>query len=257
MVDLMSGGRVEVCVGRGNVGVDFDVFAINRDEGQERTVEGLEVMCKAWTGSPFSHHGQHYHYENLTVWPRTEQQPRPPIWFPCSNNPESFAHAGQQGYKLLTVAQHRAIEELADRVQVYLDARRAAGFDLASAEVSTHYQVYVDTDGARARQVHEACRERYDISSAAARRQPQSATFGIPVETMIAQGRVIAGTPDECVDQLAHAQDVLGLTTVDGNFLFGGMPYEQAERSLRLFGGEVIPALRDRQPGWRAQLAAA
>jgi natural product biosynthesis luciferase-like monooxygenase protein len=257
MVDLMSGGRVELCAGRGNVGVDFDVFGIDRESSQARTLEGMEVLLKAWSGEPFTHHGQFFKYESLTVWPAPEQRPHPPIWFPCSNNPESFAYAGRHGYRLLTVAQHRPIEELGDRVQIYLDARQAAGHDLASAQVSTHYQVYVDTDGARAREVHEHCRERYDISSAAARRQPQSATFGIPVETMIAQGRVIAGTPAECADQLAHAQDVLGLTAVDGNFLFGGMSYELAESSLRLFGEHVIRKLRDRQPAWRAQLAAA
>jgi natural product biosynthesis luciferase-like monooxygenase protein len=257
MVDLMSGGRVELCVGRGNVGVDFEVFGIDRNEGQARTLEGMEVLIKAWSGAPFSHAGEFFRYQDLTVWPQPDQRPHPPIWFPCSNNPESFAYAGQRGYRLLTVAQHRPIEELADRVQIYLDARRASGHDLTSAQVSTHYQVYVDMDGARAREIHERCRERYDLSSADARRQPQSATFGIPVDTMIAQGRVVAGTPAECADQLAHAQDVLGLTTVDGNFLFGGMTYQEAESSLRLFGEQVIPKLRDRQPAWRAQLAAA
>ncbi|HLG70336.1 MAG TPA: LLM class flavin-dependent oxidoreductase [Chloroflexota bacterium] len=251
MLDLMSGGRVDVCFGRGNVGVDFTVFGIDRDEGQERTLEGLDVLLKAWTGQPFSHEGRFFRYENLTVWPKPEQDPHPPVWFPCSQNPESFAYAGRQGYGLLTVAQHRPVEELADRVQVYVDARRAAGHDLESAEVATHYQVFCHEDGDRAREIAGRARDRYDELSAAARGQAAAATAGIPIQTMIDQGRVIVGTPDECIQQFQRGQDVLGLTAVDCNILFGGMTYEESERSMRLLAREVLPALHDRQPSWR------
>lgn len=257
MLDLMSDGRLEVCAGRGNVGVDFDVFGIDREESQSRTLEGLEVLRKAWTGQAFSHHGEHYHYENLTVWPKPQQEPQPPLWFPCSNTPDSFAHAGKHGYRLLTVAQHRPVEELADRVGIYLDARRSEGLSVDEAEVATHYQVYVDEDGARAREVAERARDRYDEASAAARRQAASATAGIPIQTMIDQGRVVVGTPEECIRQLERAQDVLGLTAVDCNVLFGGLTYEQAERSTRLFANKIIPALSARQPSWRAKPVAA
>jgi natural product biosynthesis luciferase-like monooxygenase protein len=257
MVDLMSNGRVELCAGRGNVLVDFEVFGVSAAEAQARTLEGLEVLRKAWTGRPFSHNGQFFHYENLEVWPKPQQEPHPPLWFPCSNNPESFAYAGEHGYRLLTVAQHRPVAELGDRVQVYLDALAAAGHDVASTEVCTHYQLFVDEDGARARRIGEEARDRYDVLSASARRQPASATAGIPIQTMIDQGRVICGTPDECIEQLQRAQDVLGLTAVDCNVLFGGMTYEQAEQSMRLFAERVIPALRDRQPSWRVAAGAA
>ena len=254
MVDLISNGRVELCAGRGNVLGDFDVFGVSLQEAQARTLEGLQVLRKAWTGRPFSHHGEFFHFENLEVWPKPQQEPHPPLWFPCSNNPESFAYAGEHGYRLLTVAQHRPVEELGDRVQVYLEAREKAGHGIDSAEVATHYQVFVDEDGARAREVCEAARERYDQLSAAARFQVPRAAAGIPVQTLIDQGRVICGTPDECIRQLEYAQDVLGLTAADCNVLFGGMTYQQAEHSMRLFASKVIPALRTRQPTWRRRL---
>jgi natural product biosynthesis luciferase-like monooxygenase protein len=256
MVDLISDGRVDLCAGRGNVLVDFDVFGVASAEAQARTLEGLEVVKKAWSGR-FSHQGEFYRYHDLDVWPKPQQLPHPPIWFPCSQNPESFAFAGTQGYRLLTVAQHRPVEELGDRVDVYLAALRKAGHDEAATDVCTHYQVFVDEDGARARQIGEESRDRYDVLSAAARGQIASRTSGIPIQTMIDQGRVVCGTPSECIEQLRRAQDVLGLTAVDCNILFGGMTYEQAEHSMRLFATQVIPALRDRQPDWRKQAVGA
>ncbi len=257
MVDLLSEGRVEICAGRGNVPFDFDVFGIPREEGQSRTLEGLEVLRKAWMGQPFSHDGAHFHFENLQVWPKPQQEPHPPLWFPCSNNPDSFAYAGQHGYRLLTVAQHRPVDELGDRVDVYLRALDQAGHDRAAAEVATHYQVFVHEDGAVARDVCTQARERYAALGASARLQAAAATAGIPIETIIEQGRIICGTPDECIQQLRHAQDVLGLSAVDLNMLFGGLPYELAERSTRLFAAEVMPTLRDRKPAWRAALDSA
>ena len=257
MLDLMSNGRVELCAGRGNVLVDFEVFGVSAQEAQARTLEGLEVLRKAWTGRRFSHDGEYFHFDDLEVWPRPQQEPHPPLWFPCSNNPESFAYAGQHGYRLLTVAQHRPVEELGDRVGIYLNALAKAGHDPAVTEVCTHYQVFVHEDGAAARRIGEESRDRYDELSASARRQAAAATAGIPIQTMIDQGRVICGTPNECVQQLQRAQDVLGLTAVDCNILFGGMTYEQAENSMRLFASEVIPALKDRQPGWRSVPASA
>src|SRR5579859_404106 len=61
MVDLMSGGRVSLGVGRGFVTRDYEEFGIPVEEGQSRTTEGLEVILKAWSEGPLTHHGQHFH----------------------------------------------------------------------------------------------------------------------------------------------------------------------------------------------------
>jgi alkanesulfonate monooxygenase SsuD/methylene tetrahydromethanopterin reductase-like flavin-dependent oxidoreductase (luciferase family) len=79
----------------------------------------------------------------------------------------------------------------------------------------------------------------------------------VDIETLVDQGRMIAGTPEDCVAILQRAQDELGVTVVDCNFLFGGLTYEEADRTIRLFGSEVIPKMRARQPTWKGQLASA
>jgi len=244
MVDLMSNGRVELGVGRGNTPIDHEVFGIAPEEAQSRTIEGLEVIRKAWGGGHFSFHGQHFQYDDLEVWPKPQQEPHPPLWLACSNNPDSFAYAGKHGYQLLTVAQHRPLPELSERVQIYLQAWKNNGHDPSAAQVCTHYQVVVDDNGAVARERCRNARERYDASGGAARRaMPQTAHLS--QEELVEQGRLIVGTPDECVSQLQYARDTLGLTAVDCNFLFGGITYEEAERSIGLFAREVMPKLRN------------
>lgn len=53
------------------------------------------------------------------------------------------------------------------------------------------------------------------------------------------------GTPAQIVEQLAAIRDVLGDFELIVLPSYGGMPYEQAERSLELFAKEVMPAARD------------
>jgi len=264
MVDLMSGGRLELGVGRGFVVHDHETFGIAVEEGQARTTEGLEVILKAWTGEPFTHHGKHFNYDNLTVWPRPEQSP-PPVWMACSSNPESFAWTARQGYRVLTVAYIKPLPKLAEMTGIYRDAWASSGRDMADCEICTHYQVVVDENGDVARQRAKQALKRYSALLQESLHQAsdvhaalrESAAEDVDIEKVIEQGRVCAGTPDECAGILQRAQDELGVTIVDCNFLFGGMTYEQADRSIELFASEVMPRLRHTEPSWKAQPAGA
>ena len=57
MVDAVSGGRLEFGIGSGNTPLDYQVFDIAREEGQERTEEALEIILKAWRSERASTRG--------------------------------------------------------------------------------------------------------------------------------------------------------------------------------------------------------
>ena len=258
MVDSMSGGRLEFGIGSGFVSWDYRVFGASMEEGHDRTREALEVILKAWTGEPFSHHGRYFNYDNLTVWPKPEQQPIP-VWIACSGTPSSFEWTGRAGYKLLTVAYLKPLPKLGELTTLYRQAWADGGYDPRTCEVCTHYQVVVDENGHKARQIAETALQRYTHLNVLAREQAtdvSEALRGAPQEEidvpkLVDEGRVCAGTPDECVEILERAVVELGVTIVDCTFLFGGITYEQADRSIKLFASEVLPRLRDRQPAWK------
>jgi hypothetical protein len=43
---------------------------------------------------------------------------------------------------------------------------------------------------------------------------------------------------------LREIQNKMGASEFVGVFKFGGMPYEEAERSLKLFASEVMPVIK-------------
>src|SRR5919198_1015739 len=59
MVDILSGGRLDVGVGRGNRPVEFEGYPVPQIESRERCDESLAIMIGAWTMERFSFAGRH------------------------------------------------------------------------------------------------------------------------------------------------------------------------------------------------------
>jgi probable F420-dependent oxidoreductase len=66
----MSGGRLLPAFGLGAVDpIEQQAFGVGRKERAPLFDEVLEVMRKCWTGEPFDHHGDRFHYEGVQVLP--------------------------------------------------------------------------------------------------------------------------------------------------------------------------------------------
>ncbi len=247
MLDQVSGGRLEFGVGRGFVRHDYETVGVPWDEAQERMVETIEVVLKAWQEQPFSHHGKYFHFDDVSVWPTPLQRPHPPVWGACTANPASFEWCGRSGFNLLTVIHLKPLEDLAALVRLYKDAAADAGHDVSKLRVSTHFQAYCSED--REEAVREASRAmiRYRDLNTDARLQTAATLYGrdhASPEALIEEGRACVGRPDECAAILARARDVVGLDEVDFTFYYGGMDYQKAKRSYELFAREVMPVVR-------------
>ena len=54
----------------------------------------------------------------------------------------------------------------------------------------------------------------------------------------------VSGTPEQCYDKILDIHRRTGNSHFVGVFSYAGMPYEDAERNMRLFAREVMPQLR-------------
>ena len=246
MVDLLSGGRVELGVGRGFVAHDYEVMGVSYGDAQARLMESLDVVRKAWSGEPFTHHGTYYDFEDVQLWPRPEQRPFPPIWLACSNTPSSFAWAGAQGYNLLTIGYTKPASETAALTRIYRDAWAEAGHERPPT-IATHYHVVVAEERDEARRIAEAALVEHvrlnHESRSLARLEVGAAPSPLPIEQLVDQGRLIAGDPDDCTRLLQLVGAEVGTTETHCLFQFGNIRFETAQRSLELFAEKVMPRL--------------
>lgn len=126
-VDLLSGGRLDLGVGRGYRPNEFHGFDIDPgEEANERYEECLEVLRTSWTTpGRFSHRGKHFSYNDVIVEPTPAQHPHPPIWIGAGSE-GSIRNAARDGARLL-VDQFGTIDMTCQRVDWYRDEIEANG----------------------------------------------------------------------------------------------------------------------------------
>src|SRR5262244_2453721 len=65
-LDLLSGGRLDLGIGKGYRYNEFNGFRIPMEEAEPRFDEALDVIIKAWTATGrFSHQGRYWQFENI------------------------------------------------------------------------------------------------------------------------------------------------------------------------------------------------
>lgn len=83
-LDQLSRGRVTLGLGLG-VDTSRELSGLGemvgaRERG-ERLDEGVELLCRMWSGRPVHFEGEHFTADDITVWPTPVQHPRVPLWF--------------------------------------------------------------------------------------------------------------------------------------------------------------------------------
>src|SRR3954471_14887755 len=101
ILDHLSGGRLDLGVGRGVSPYELGYFGV-KDDASARSLfdEALAVILAGLTHERLTFEGQHFQYRDVPMEHRPLQQPYPPIWYP-SQTPASAAKIARQGYNFL------------------------------------------------------------------------------------------------------------------------------------------------------------
>jgi alkanesulfonate monooxygenase SsuD/methylene tetrahydromethanopterin reductase-like flavin-dependent oxidoreductase (luciferase family) len=247
MVDVIANGRLEFGVGKGSEGHEYRKFGVEQTESTARMYEGVEVITQSWSDNPVNFTGRFFNYQNVPVYPKPVQRPRPPIWVGCARSEDSFRWAGENGFHLMTLPYlYREPHMLPSFVKTYREGLRKNGHDPMSKDILGKFHIYVSSSLDKA--IEEAgpyITSYYDVHKAA---DPNRKEMGLltqrDTKTQLEQGFAIAGDPKRVADAIRKWSDEVGLTTISGTFYFGGMPQELAMKNIRLFAEKVMPEFR-------------
>lgn len=144
-IDLLSGGRLDLGVGRGYRHNEFHGFAMDPAEADARFEESLDVMIRAWTATGrFSHHGRFWRFDDAILEPPVTQRPHPPLWV-SAGRPDSIRRAARRGHRLL-LDQFTPIETIAERIALYRAETEVAGHVFDPMAVALARDVFIATD---------------------------------------------------------------------------------------------------------------
>jgi alkanesulfonate monooxygenase SsuD/methylene tetrahydromethanopterin reductase-like flavin-dependent oxidoreductase (luciferase family) len=147
MLDAISHGRVVVLFLRGTPN-EHQTYGPNTADTREVTQEGVQLIRRAWTEpKPFNWTGKYFNFDTVSVWPRTVQDPHPPIFY-SGNSDESARFAGLNG--LSVAVGFAGLETVRRQVGIYKDAAREAGWEPTHDNVLFRGRMIVAEDDAAA-----------------------------------------------------------------------------------------------------------
>jgi alkanesulfonate monooxygenase SsuD/methylene tetrahydromethanopterin reductase-like flavin-dependent oxidoreductase (luciferase family) len=102
MVDVISGGRLDLGVGRGTP-IELEHVGIGYEDSVLRLREGTEIIRQGWSGEALDFTGKLFNYKGIRLLPKPVQRPHPPVWVAASRSDDTYRWAGEQGFHLLTL----------------------------------------------------------------------------------------------------------------------------------------------------------
>lgn len=243
-LDLVSGGRAEMVVGRGSFTESFPLFGLNLQDYDALFTEKLDLLLQiranevvTWSGKfrPALH--------NQAIYPRPVQDPFP-VWLGVGGTPASFARAGVLGLPLMVAIIGGETHRFRSLVDLYRQAGKRAGHAPESLKVGIHSLGYVANTTA------EAVDEFYPGYAESFTKIGRER--GWPPVTRAhfdgqngPRGALLVGSPEEVAEKILRHSDALGgISRITFQMDSAGLSHTQLMQAIELLGTHVAPLLR-------------
>jgi alkanesulfonate monooxygenase SsuD/methylene tetrahydromethanopterin reductase-like flavin-dependent oxidoreductase (luciferase family) len=242
-LDVLSGGRAEIGVGRGVHEQIFQVMGRKASDATEIVSENLELLHRLLGEENVTWEGKYRPpLNNLTIRPRSVQRPIP-IWNGSTSNLDQTARLGLPCIWGAVLYSYKALKPHAER---YREAWQATGRNSADFQLGVALHAHVAKTSQAAIDRFRPYYTRYFESSRSIQKStiPRKIDPGqfsaSPLEEV-----PVCGSPQAIVDKIGHARDLLGLTRVVLSINMAGVPHGVVMEQIEMIGAEVIPAFRE------------
>jgi probable LLM family oxidoreductase len=236
-VDLLSGGRAEIWVGRGSFTESFPLFGYDLEDYDELFAEKLELLLKLRSNVRVTWSGRHRPpLDDAGVWPRPVQDPLP-VWLAVGGTPASFVRAGTLGLPLTLAIIGGRPERFVPLVDLYRRAAAEAGHGALPLAINTH--AFVGDDRRAFAPSYMAMMSRIGRERGWPPMTPQQ------YEALRSpRGALAAGSPEEVAEKILFEHELFGHQRYLAQMAAGEVAHADVMRSIERFGTEVAPLVR-------------
>src|SRR3954454_4740331 len=273
MLDLVSGGRVELGTGETSSGAELEGFGVDRETKRAQWEELLPVVARMMVEEPFAGaDGRFLTMPPRNVVPKPLQKPHPPLWVACSRR-ETIRLAAEKGLGALSfsfvepeeakawvdeyytiIASDRCVPagfsvnpniavalpmmvhaDEAEAIERGIDGAHFFGYALG------HYYVFGDHRPGRTSIWEEFQARREDVGFARSIIEPDDAPLGVKIlQQGLGSLRGAIGTPAQLRELVRRYEDA-GVDELIFVLQSGNTRHEHIVQALELFAAEVIP----------------
>lgn len=260
LLDTLSGGRVELGVGRGLSKTEYQQMGIPMGESRERFGESVKLVLDALETGTIEGSGKHYTVPSAPIRPRPLQGFKDRL-FVIAMTEDSVKEAAHLGAAMATFIQF-PIEQHAELINLYRQEFTDKHQKAAPAPTLTEF-VFCDRDPVKAEEIARRyissyfvqVMRHYDFAGEHFAKTPGYASYDAVARAIRESGKDAAaeayfqaqtwGTPEQIIEKIKHQRSVVGDFRLSATFAYAGMPYETAEQSMRLFSEAVLPELEN------------
>ncbi len=250
-LDQLSGGRVEIIIGKGNDPEQNALFGYELDGQWERNAEKYELLRRLLREENVTWSGKYRpDLVAATTQPRPFQRPLP-IWHGSASSTESTELAAKWGDPLFSANGFHPLQKYAGLIEHYRRRWADYGRDPADAVVGSGFNgLYVGKTSQDAVDTYRPIFSAFMASLGAAHNNLPFSTL----EEFLDAGTVLEGSPEPIIDKFgryhaAFGHELSGISTENP-----GLAEDLNRESVERFVGDVMPVLRSAYPSrvWAA-----
>jgi len=259
VLDHLSDGRAIIGVGRGLARVEFDGFKLEMSESRTRFAESTKLLVQALEDGYAEFDGE------IIKQPRADIRPKPYKSFKgrtyaAAVSPESSLALARLGLGMLIIPQ-KPWNEVETELESYRKIFQEINGKPAPPPIVVGF-TFCHEDQERAKEMAseyvgnywESIMDHYEFHSDHLKETKGYEYYGKFTEKIERYGDQdvkdffldlqVWGTPEQCYDKIMATRGRLGSESYLAAFSFGGMPYPEVEKSMRLFAETVMPRLK-------------
>lgn len=273
VLDIISGGRLEMGTGRSATWTELAGFRANPDDTKKTWDEIVRELPKMWTQERYSHEGQAFSMPARAILPKPYQKPHPPMWVAVTS-PGTEIDAADRGLGSLGLTfggfaeQERKINEYRRRIKVcepvgeivneqvntvnFLFCHQDDEYGVATGRRLSGTFGYLAGQLVSAREAFPS--RSYPSMGLLPQLRPEAA--GPDEGPRVPEG-ICIGNPDRLIETIKGWESI-GVDRI--NFLLNAMetvPQEEVLASMRLFARDVMPKFERAPATPRAAVTAA
>ncbi|UPK05849.1 LLM class flavin-dependent oxidoreductase [Bradyrhizobium sp. 170] len=243
MLDQLSGGRLELGIGRGSLPIEWGYFGISADAAPGRYEEASEILIKAMKGGTLCYQGDHFELNDVPLTLGPHQRPWPPIWI-TTNRPESAGWAAANGANLACVGPSSSVRKITDTFRAHLDRNRDA--DDHAPFVGLLRMIVIARSEKDAHSLATSAYERwlksfrflYELNAI-----PLPPNLPLTFDAALAGELCVVGTPASVRKALLCQLEEAGANYLLCQLAFGNLPLDASLFAATTIQSEIIPGI--------------
>lgn len=260
LVDLMSGGRLMMGIGRGYQPIEFAGFGIDPASSIERYNEIVDILRLAWTQENWSYEGKHYQYSDITIYPRPASEI--PLLH-AAVQADSFKRLGQAGERIITSPNFTPLPIMKRNFELYSEGLAEAKSPREGMERPFMQQAWCGPDEQGRREAAEAAMRYYksigkvipgadrndgrDDAELAYYRKVRKGLDLLTLEQTLTHGGNF-GSAQQVADTIGVLSAEMGVDHYISWFNIPSLDRKSALKSMERFARDVMPMFKPSSP---------